>query len=110
MELQIHEEFIGLYEVPSIESSMLVNVVKDTLLRFNLPLSKVRGQCYNGASNMSGRRSGVAKRIMDEQPLAFYMHCYGHSLNLAVSDMIKNSSTMKKVLDITHEITKLVKY
>ena len=110
MELQIHEEFIGLYEVPSIESSMLVNVVKDALLRLNLHLSKVRGQCYDGASNMSGRRSGVAKRIMDEQPLAFYMQCYGHSLNLAVSDMIKNSSTMKKVLDITHEITKLVKY
>ena len=59
---------------------------------------------------MGGRRSGLAKKIMDEQPLAFSMHCYGHSLKLAVSDVIKNSSTMKRVLDIAHEITHLVKY
>jgi len=59
---------------------------------------------------MSGKRRSLAKKIMDEQPLALYTHCYSHSLNLAVSDMIKNSSTTKKVLDIAHEITKLVKY
>ncbi len=58
---------------------------------------------------MSGR-SVLAKKIINEQPLAFYTHCYGHSLYLAVSDLIKNRSTMKRVLDIAHEITKLVKY
>ncbi len=109
-ELEVHEEFIGLYSVSSIDSSALFAVVKDSFLRLNISLAKVRGQCYNGASNMSGRRSGLAKKIMDEQPLAFYTHCYGHSLNLAVSDLIKNSSTMKRVLDIAYEITKLVKY
>ncbi len=109
-ELEVHEEFIGLYSVSSIDSSALFAVVKDSFLRLNISLAKVRGQCYDGASNMSGRRSGLAKKIMDEQPLAFYTHCYGHSLNLAVSDLIKNSSTMKRVLDIAHEITKLVKY
>ena len=109
-ELHTHEEFIGLYEIPSIEASLLVAVVKDTFLCLNITLAKVRGQCYDGASNMAGRRSGVAKQILDEQPLAFYTHCYGHSLSLAVSDMVKNCSTMKKALDITHEITKLIKY
>ena len=60
-ELVAHEDFIGLYEVASIEASSLVAVVKDTLLRLNLSLDRARGQCYDGASNMSGCRSGVAK-------------------------------------------------
>ena len=38
----------------------------------------------------------------------FTWTAYGVSLNLAVSDMIKNSGTLKKVLDITYEIIKLV--
>ena len=109
-ELLVHEEFIGLYEVSSIEASSLVAVIKDTLLRLNLTLAKARGQCYDGASNMSRVRSGVAKKIQDEQPQAFFTHCYGHALNLAVSNTIKQCSTMKKALDNTHEITKLVKY
>ena len=46
------------------------------------------GQCYDGASNMSGTRNGVAKCIQDEEPRAIFTHCYGHSLNLAAGDTI----------------------
>ena len=84
------EDFIGLYCVPSIESDTLVAVLKDTLSRLNLPLSKVRGQCYDGASNMSGIRNGVAAQINKEEPRAVYTNCYGHSLNLAAADAIKH--------------------
>uniref|UniRef100_A0A1X7V1P6 DUF4371 domain-containing protein n=1 Tax=Amphimedon queenslandica TaxID=400682 RepID=A0A1X7V1P6_AMPQE len=109
-ELLANEELIGLYEVSSINASSLVSVVKDTLLRLNLSFNKVRGQCYDGASNMSGAKSGVAKQTLDEQPKAFYTPCYSHSLNLAVADAMKKCSTLKKALNTTHEITKLVKY
>ena len=40
---EVHEEFIGLYEVESITSKSIVSVVKDTLIRLNLSLSKARG-------------------------------------------------------------------
>ena len=59
---------------------------------------------------MMGARNGVAKRIQDEQPSAFFTHCYGHSLNLAASDTLRQCNTMKTALDITHETIKLVKY
>ena len=108
--LSVHEEFIGLSCVKSIEASSLVFVVKDSLLRLNLTLAKARGQCYDGASNMSGLRNGVVKQIQDEELRAIYTHCYGHSLNLTASDTIKKCKTMKKALETTHEITKLVKY
>lgn len=107
-ELNAHEEFIGLYEVPNIESNSLVRVVKDCMLRLNISIGKMRGQCYDRASNMSGCRSGVATILQAEQPTAFYTHCYGQ-LNLAVSDTMKNSATMKRALDTTLEIIKLIK-
>ncbi len=82
----------------------------DTLCRMNLPVSKLRGQCYDGASAVSGAKSGVAKRIQEEEPRAVYTHCYGHSINLAVCDAVKQSRPIKSALEMTHEITKLIKY
>lgn len=106
----VHEEFIGLYKVPSIDAATLTSVAKDALCRLNVPLSKLRGQCYDGASSMRGARSGVAKRIMDDEPRAVYIHCYGHSVNLAVNDAVKLSAPIKKALEVTYEVTKLIKY
>ncbi len=109
-DFQVHEEFIGLYKVPSIDAQTLTTTIKDALMRLNLSLAKIRGQCYDGASAMSGSKSGVAKRIQDLEPRAIYTHCYGHSLNLAASDTIKLSELMRDALDTTHEITRLIKY
>ena len=109
-DLQVFEELLGLYHVPSIGSEILMKVAKDVLCRFNLPITKLRGQCYHGASAMRGIRTGVAKQICDEEPRALYTHCYGHSINLAVNDAIKLSKQLKMALEVTHEITKLIKY
>ena len=82
-DLEVHEDVIGLYAVSDIKASTIVNVIKDALLRLNLDTRKCRGQCYDGASNMSGHRSGVAKQSRDEEPRALYLHCHAHALNLA---------------------------
>ena len=50
-----------MYQVPSIDAATLTEATLDALCRMNLPLSKLHGQCYNGASSMKGVRSGVAK-------------------------------------------------
>ena len=59
--LQVREQFLGLFHVPSIDAATLATVIKDVLVRKNLCLQKVSGQCYDGASAMSGSKSGVAK-------------------------------------------------
>ena len=59
---------------------------------------------------MKGPRSGVAKQLLDEEPRAIYTHCYGHSLNLAISDTIKGCKIMKDSLDFIFEVSKLVKF
>ncbi len=88
--LEVNEEFLGLYHVESIDSKNLFTVITDTLLRMNVSVDKLHGQCYDGASAMSGCKSGVAKRITDLEPRALFTHCYGHALHLAASDTIKS--------------------
>ena len=75
----------------------------------NLCIGKLRGQCYDGASSMSGKKSGVATRLLLEEERAIYLHCYGHSLNLACSETIKGCKLIRETLDVTHEILKLIK-
>ena len=45
----------------------------------------MRGQGYDGASNMASNRVGVQARIRQEAPLAVYVHCNGHCLNLVIN-------------------------
>ncbi|KAL5487067.1 hypothetical protein EMCRGX_G019626 [Ephydatia muelleri] len=52
--LAVHEDFIGLYELASTGAETIYFTIKDVLLRLNLPISKVRGQCYDGAATMAG--------------------------------------------------------
>ena len=46
-DFQVHEKFIGLYNVPPIDSATLVGLIKDVMIRMNLSINKIRGQCYD---------------------------------------------------------------
>ncbi len=59
---------------------------------------------------MTGIRNGVATKILQLESRALFTHCYGHSLNLAVRDTIKNSKVARDALDTSFEITKLIKF
>ncbi len=106
---EVYEEFIGPYAVPCIDAATLFSVIKDTLTRLNLAFHKLGGQCYDGCSTMADSTSGVAKRVLEEEERAVFTHYYCHSLNLTANDYVKNSKVMKLSLEVTHEITKLIK-
>ena len=108
--LVVHEDFLGFYEVPNIKSVTIKNVIIDALTRFQLSLSQLHGQTYDGASNMLGRKSGVAALIKQLQPKAFDTHCHGHSLNLSVKDMTLQVSILKNTIGTVGEICILVKF
>ena len=108
--LNEHEEFIGLYQVDTIDAKSLVSAIRDVLLRMNAKVADCRGQCYDEASNMSGARKGVAAIILQEESRALYTHCYGHALSLAVADTMKQSKICRDALDTAFEITRLIKF
>ena len=45
----------------------------------------MRGQGYDGASNMASNRVDVQTWIRQEAPLAVYVHCNGHCLKFVIS-------------------------
>ena len=47
-----------------------------------LDIKDCRGQSYDNASNMSGRYNGMQAHIRRENPLAIFIPCTAHSLNL----------------------------
>lgn len=50
-------------EMSSTTAIAISSAIKNCLLRSNLPLADCRGQCYDGASVMSGSKAGVAAII-----------------------------------------------
>ena len=83
--LNPYEDFFGFFNIPNISAETIVTAI-NVLVRLQLSLASCRGQCYDGACNMLGSKSGVVKRIQELQPK---VHCHGHSLSLSVKDTMK---------------------
>ena len=50
----------------------------------NLNIQNIRGQGYDGASNMRGEWNGLQALILKDCPYAYYIHCLAHGLQLAL--------------------------
>ena len=80
----IREDLVTFLEC---DSGITGKALADKMLGFvrnHLDPSKMRGQAYDGANNMSGKTNGATARISSQYPLALYTHCTSHCLNLAV--------------------------
>lgn len=53
---------------------------------------------------MSGAYSGVQARIIEREPLAGYVHCAAHNLNLALNDSVKNVPGVKQFYDTVENL------
>ena len=98
------------YELENIKSDTIVSAIRDVLLRTQISLDNCRGQCYDGASNMFGKKSGVAKQIPNIQPNVFATHCHCRSLSLSVKEATNESKILSDTMDTSGEIAILVKY
>ena len=54
------------------------------LSRYNLLIENLRGQGYDGASNMRGEWNGLQALFLKDCPYAYYVHCFAHRLQLAL--------------------------
>ena len=65
-------------------AEVLVNTVRENIVGHGIEISDIRGQCYDGASNVSGVHTGLQARIKELSPSALFTHCYAHVLNLSL--------------------------
>ena len=100
--MNAHEDFLD-YEISNIKNDIIVQVMKGSLIRLNLPIANLRGQTYDGVNNMLGHKSGVAKQIKDAQPKALETHCHGHILSLSIKDTTRSTNLFNDVMGIVGE-------
>jgi len=101
------EEFVGLYEPPATTGEVIAKCILDVLLRLQLPISCLRGQTYDGASNMSGQFKGCQAIIRDKQPLALYMHCGAHCSNLVSQSVCEAVVPVRDAMQSLQELGSL---
>ena len=89
--LHIREEFIEFAVVEDLRCESLGQFILSRTEKLGLDMKLCRGPGYDGAPNMSGHLSGAQAFISSKYPLAKYVHCIAHSLNLVLTDSSKMS-------------------
>ncbi|CAJ2673788.1 unnamed protein product [Trifolium pratense] len=89
---QVIERFLGMVHVSDTSASSLKLALESLLAKHKLSFSMIRGQGYDGASNMRGEYNGLKSLILKENCSAFYIHCFAHQLQLALVALAKKHS------------------
>lgn len=76
------ERFLEFLSNSGHKAEDLENAVLHVLESHTLDLNNCRGQSYDNAANMAGAYSGLQTRIKSKCPLAHFIPCSAHSLNL----------------------------
>ncbi|XP_022685264.1 zinc finger MYM-type protein 1-like [Setaria italica] len=80
----IKERFLDLIHVSDTTALTLKESICAVLSANGLSIQDIRGQGYDGASNMRGEWNGLKALILNECPYAYYIHCMAHQLQLAL--------------------------
>ena len=83
------KDFLGVKHVVDTRSASLKTVLDAMFVKYNLSMSRLRGQGYDGASNMRGELHGLKTLVLADNPHAFYVHCFAHQLQLVVVAVVK---------------------
>nr|XP_045089955.1 zinc finger MYM-type protein 1 [Aegilops tauschii subsp. strangulata] len=104
----VQEKFVGVVHVEEITSSYLKSCIDLLFSQLGLNLEQVRGQGYDGASNMSGEFNGLQAKIMNENKSAYYVHCFAHKLNLVVVAIAKKIFEVGDFFDMVSVLLNVV--
>ncbi|TNN00797.1 hypothetical protein fugu_012043 [Takifugu bimaculatus] len=81
----VKERFVRFEDVTS---GKRADDIAGLIIRFlveNECLGKVVAQCFDGAAVMSSGLNGVQAKVKERPPLALFIHCYAHRLNLVLT-------------------------
>ncbi|KAJ9558445.1 hypothetical protein OSB04_013059 [Centaurea solstitialis] len=105
---RIVERFLGIEHVPNTTSISLKATLDALLSRHGLSIGKLRGQGYDGASNMQGEIGGLKTLIWNENKSAHYVHCFAHQLQLTLVAMAKKNSKVSDFFFLVNNVVNVV--
>ena len=98
------EVFLGLYDATSTTGQSMAAMIEDVCIRLNLDMQFLRSQTYDGAANMSGIYNGCQALIAEKHPLALYVHCGAHCVNLVAQSASAASTTVQAAMQWVQEL------
>ncbi|VDH97194.1 Hypothetical predicted protein [Mytilus galloprovincialis] len=72
---EVRADILGFVEPKEVDAEHIANAIVNNLDKWGLPLQKLRGQGYDGASVMSGHVSGVQQRIRVQYNVQMHLSC-----------------------------------
>ncbi|KAH1192999.1 Zinc finger MYM-type protein 1 [Glycine max] len=82
--------------------------IDELFCKHGLSISRIRGQGYDGASNMQGEFCGLKSLILKENSSAFYVHCFAHQLQLTLVAIAKNHIQVASLFNLASTLLNVV--
>lgn len=109
-ERNVREEFVGFSECEDgVTGQAIGTLILKAIQELGLFMDFCKGQCYDGAGNMSGPCKGAAATVRGQYPKAIYIHCMAHRLNLSVVRACKIQN-VRNMFDTVQQVTRSFKY
>jgi len=98
-------EFLGLIPASLTDAESLYDSICRFLSSTGLNIKNCTGFTSDGASNVSGRKTGVSTRITNnDNPYLLKIHCNAHKLNLAAVDSVKGIPSLESIKATINQI------
>nr|XP_016464462.1 PREDICTED: zinc finger MYM-type protein 1-like [Nicotiana tabacum] len=75
---EVIERFVGIVHVSNTSTMSLKKAICSFLSDHSISPTQIRGQGYDGSSNMQGELNGIKTLIMNESPSAYCIHYFAH--------------------------------
>ncbi|CAN6691240.1 unnamed protein product [Malus baccata var. baccata] len=102
------ERFIDIEHVTGTAAISLKETIDEVFSRHKLSMSRLRGQGYDGASNMQGEFNGLKALIMKESGCAYYIRCFAHQLQFALVAMANKNIQIESLFSIVTILVNVV--
>ncbi|CAL8118405.1 unnamed protein product [Prunus armeniaca] len=104
----IRERFFDIVSVVDTNALTLKQEICKVLDNNGILVENMRGQGYDGASNMCGSWNGLQSLFLQDCPYAYYVHCFAHRLQLALNGAAKDVKVVWRFFSMLTNIVNFV--
>ncbi|XP_074346348.1 uncharacterized protein LOC141685125 [Apium graveolens] len=102
------ERFVGIVHVTDTTVVSLKAAIESLLEIYGLSITRIRGQGYDGASNMRGEFNGTKILLLAENKSVHFVHWFAHQLHLTLVVVAKNHKKLGPFFSCTANLTYIV--